>query len=395
MKQYIDYLNDISIEKNQHKRIMERLNQKDSSFAENHTVRQFLKMATCAAVLILCVFTFPKLLPKPNTDLPKPVNANFKDYQNEDIYDAERLYSCIINYQRMGFMKISDFFSSNMNFNFVFAKVIAIDEQKVDTETTDNILEQTVTLKIIKSIYGETELPETIKVIQLKGGEYDNYWKDHLLQANGTYFLPIIYYGDINSDVIAQYDVLFEVDEAGRIWSHSKSYGFYRFDGKPADDLTDFIVAQTTDKNFSKAFSDLGRVVGSQGALSEVEILSSEFESDEYGNTRISYQVKVNKVLMISPDIRYAWQVNKGDEIHITSNDYIDYLVPGKSYLMVISTNGTEFNLNSDQVAKIKETGRITPVSIYNVFNEYNGYTCDEVKKDAELAIEWYIKYAK
>ena len=65
MKSYTDYMDNISVDKELHERIMERVTQKSTPQHRPRAVFRYAGLAACAAVLLLCVWTIPGLFNAP------------------------------------------------------------------------------------------------------------------------------------------------------------------------------------------------------------------------------------------------------------------------------------------------------------------------------------------
>ena len=80
--------------------------------------------------------------------------------------------------------------------------------------------------------------------------------------------LPLGYWHDNDTwYVIGDLDVLFEIDDNGCVWTHSKYEDFNRFDGENAEILADAVTAFTSDENFLSATTAFGQIARHWGVL--------------------------------------------------------------------------------------------------------------------------------
>lgn len=88
---------------------------------------------------------------------------------------------------------------------------------------------------VLETVYGKvSESPEIQQ--QLLVGCKETYSEKHLLREGGVYLLPLKKYGS-GYIIIGDTQVLLEINEAGRVFSHSYHAAFMRYDGKPYADV--------------------------------------------------------------------------------------------------------------------------------------------------------------
>lgn len=154
--------------------------------------------------------------------------------------------------------QLSGFFTTPINYGSarisLFAFVRVLDANRWDTHDTLFTTGQKSTLQIILPIWncGNVEIPEIITIEQAARVNTDPI----LLSEGAVYLLPLTHSNWNGNDtwhIRSPYTVLFEVDDTGRIWSHSPFESFNRFDGKDASVVVDEIIAITSDENFSAA----------------------------------------------------------------------------------------------------------------------------------------------
>lgn len=70
MKDYIDYMDNISVDQELHDKIMKRVEQKPDSRYRNRTIYRIAGLAACVAVIFACVFAVPGLLNTAGDNVP-------------------------------------------------------------------------------------------------------------------------------------------------------------------------------------------------------------------------------------------------------------------------------------------------------------------------------------
>jgi hypothetical protein len=258
-----------------------------------------------------------------------------------------------------------------------------------------------------------------------------------LMREGGVFLLPL-WYNDGTDDWRDEgwynwtyFDVLYEVDNNGLIWSRSNYSAFNRFDGLHTSVLTKAILGIANgDENFGRdiAHTQFGSA-SDEGVLAIVTVISSESRllfptgQELWEN---NYTVRMEEVLSTPTPFglqrggwfdtiqrwRENWQVSEkwwqgwGQNTEITAVETSfsgSVLETGERYLVFITPSygnwGAQFSFyESESVARINADGTITPVSgegnIWNVFDEYDGYTVEKLTELAKLANTWHEKYS-
>jgi hypothetical protein len=65
MRKYIEYLDGITVDAEQHGRIMKRLDEKPPPLRQKRTMYQYMGLAACLAIVLLCVWAIPGLFDNP------------------------------------------------------------------------------------------------------------------------------------------------------------------------------------------------------------------------------------------------------------------------------------------------------------------------------------------
>ena len=362
---------------------------------------RFTGLAACAAVLLLCVWAVPGLFntsqdnsiirvpfdPGNTSIAGLPVdNFNLADLHNPGGAEADRIV----------FQSLRDFYYSN-NPCFAFVRVI---ETELWTEKyRDWSAEiQTSTLHILSALSGDDKPPETIRVRQSKFGGCCADEETNLLRAGGVYLLPLSHWdGDDTWYIHGDLDVLFEVDDQSRIWSHSQFEGFSRFNGKDASVLADSIAALTSDENFSSAITTFGRIAREWGALVEATVVTVTQTNDQWGYELVEYYIRADNVLSVAANPWYTWAAASGDEMSVISNGNIEHFKPGERYLLLLDPSEGGPYTSPERAAIIGEGGTIAPLATSewtSVFAEFDGYTVAQMGEEALRAIAWHERYA-
>ena len=388
-------------------------------------------VATAAAVLF-CVFALPNLIniPAANNSINNPATSFAPngaagtasqiaahdpgdtalaglpalDFSLADLHNSSGAAM-----SRMIYTKIADIFSSGAPDIIAYVRVLDAElwtdkEERVDSgkyfEGTSE--KQTSTVHILSSLWNKVEVSGTISVMQHKYGGCCADEETNLLRVGGVYMLPLWHWEEDDIWAIGgDLDVLFEVDDQGRVWSHSMFDEFRRFDGKEATALTESVSALTSDANFPAAVTAFGRITNSWGRLVEVTVLSSEQGANEYGYDQIEYRMRVDDVLSVASNPSYTWQTATGDEIIAISHGDAGYLDIGMRYLLCLDPSEGGPYIEATRAASIGSDGTISAIPLQeqdswqkSIFSEYNGYTPAQMQEEARRAKTWHEKYA-
>lgn len=144
----------------------------------------------------------------------------------------------IINGNINSTVKIEDLkslFQNGMN-SFIVAKV-----DRIDTVNVGDVSKAQVSyVTVIDNIYGINN-GENIAVFQndIAGGK-------NLLRVDGVYLLPL-HKQEGNEYIMGETDFLLEIDDSGKVWSHSSNDNFSKYDGQSAADVISQIKTLTSD----------------------------------------------------------------------------------------------------------------------------------------------------
>jgi hypothetical protein len=392
MKSYTEYMDNISVDAELHDKIIKRITQKPSPIKRNRAILRYSGLAACALILIVCIWMVPVLFNNNSTIPPifdksivgLPVeNFNLADIDNHTMAD------------RRAFNKLTDFFSYHSPDMFAFVRVI--DTELKDEKNRDHrTLQQTSSLQILSVVWNrKIDIPEIISTTQYLFGGCCGDEITNLLRNGGVYLLPLIQHQD-KWYIMSDLDVLFEVDDKGRIWSHSPFEGLNRFDGEYANILAESITALTLDINFPAAITTFGNYSRDWGVLAETTVLSVTPTKDKWDNDCYHYILTVDSIL--STTEKHPWQPVSDEILAISFGPY-SIIEQGEKYLMILDIYEDEVHLEQGRIAKINEDGTINAIHSIpyenNIFFEFNGFTVEQMKTEAERAKAWHAAYVK
>ncbi|SHO48343.1 hypothetical protein [Anaerocolumna xylanovorans] len=278
---------------------------------------------------------------------------------------------------RIAFSNFLNFFEYGTS-SFVIVKVA--DTQPVPATGDDMSEKQTSAVKILETVWGD-DVPKAIDVTQYLYGGCTGDEATNLLREGGVYLLPLENYkGEyyLNGDL----DVLFEIDDQGRIWSHSDYPDFNRYDGEDYQAVTKEIMRISQDDALILATSSFGMAMRGWQLL-EVTITSDpEEEKDEYGYIEVVYAARVESTLSgDDPGTKILLHSNTNEDVPLSS---------GKRYLLFVDNYDGKHYMNPNMLASVEADGTIKNLGGEgSTFAEYNSYTVEEVSKLAHEVTEF------
>jgi len=310
----------------------------------------------------------------------------------------------------MGIYKTERFFSqyNGIPDMFVFARVLDTEQvNETPCNLASSIIRKISSVQILSVIWSrDGSIPETLSITQYLYGGCCADEPTNLLREGGVYLLPLVYWKYTDTWRIADdLDVLFEVDDKGRVWSHSSYEGFKRFDGNDVNILLNELTAMISDENFSAAISRFGLITRGNGSvLMEVTHLSVNSKKNILAHTETEYYEHAFRVEKILSTVAERFpSYDAGDEIKARSYDsitkvhleingrYLIFYYPDEEGLQQIGTGDT---------AKINGDGTITEVFTppdysHRAFEGYNGYTVAQMEEEAKRAKAWQDTHVK
>ncbi|MCL2158683.1 MAG: hypothetical protein FWH48_04670, partial [Oscillospiraceae bacterium] len=325
--------------------------------------------------------------------------------------DFALAYSQTSTMDRIPYTRPYDLFSryNGVPDMFVFVRVL-------DTEQTEDKplyrysgnntrQRQNSSVQILSTIWSRNDdAPETISITQYLFGGCRIDEPNNLLRKGGVYVLPLEYWA--NGDtyrIVGELDVLFELDEKGRAWSHSIWEDFKRFDGSDATILLDAIDALTSDENFSAAVTRFGLVVRNDQStliLMEATHLSATSIKDYFDHDCYEHSFRVDAILSMPENFLHP---NVGDEIKAISSSQITqiHLEQGGRYLIFYYTSSEDRpQIWPGSIAKINDDGTISEIftppndDMHRTFEGYDGFTVEQMKEEADRAKAWHEAHA-
>jgi hypothetical protein len=278
-------------------------------------------------------------------------------------------------------------------------------------------IHQESTLQVLSTVWSNTTLPTTVTITQSihgYGGTVTN-----ALRKDGVYLLPLNRFdwdNRITWSAYGEWDVLFEVDNNGRIWSHSQFEGFNRFDGKPAQELANAIVNLTSDSIFKYANGEFGQTAKEGYALAEITINAERTTTTPWGGSFSSYEISVDRV-HVPTTLEHSRKVTLGNITAQTWNR--GSFAVGNRYLTFVYHNSEQYSIEPTEAAIIGANGRLSqipeptrePVRVNSnedgyegdgydyvdqewewstVFDGMYGYTIAQIVDIANRSIEWH-----
>ena len=307
---------------------------------------------------------------------------------------------------RMAYSKLNDFFTQYNSVPDMFVFVRVIDTEQIDetpSYSASSRIRQNSSVQILSTVWSrDSSTPETLSVTQYLSGGCCADEPTNLLREGGVYLLPLSY--GVNSNtwhIGGDLDVLFEVDDKGRVWSHSAYDGFKQFDGEDVNILLEAITTFTSDENFSAAVSRFGLIVrGNWAILMETTFLSVIPAEDRYDNDCYINTFIVDNILSSAAE-RLSHPAG-GDEIEAKSYTTLTsiHLEQSERYLIFYAPDeygGTQ--IDTEIIAKINDDDTITELFVaydyHRAFEGYNGYTVEQMKEEAERAKAWHEAHVK
>ncbi len=295
---------------------------------------------------------------------------NFKLSEIEGLMEADRV----------AFLNLLDFFEYDTD-SFVIVKVA---DTHQETATSSEISDKQIsTVKVLETLWGD-EVPEAIPITQYLYGGCTGDEATNLMRKDGVYLLPLAEYSG-EYYLVGDLDVLFEVDDKGRIWSHSDYSDFSRFDGEDYQVVTDEVLRITQDDTLMLATSELGMALQGWQQLLEVTIQSDKAEeTNEYGYTEAVYRARVEKILNgAEPETEVILRSNSNEDLPLNK---------GERYLLFVDSYDDMHYINANMMAGVNTDGTIKNLgNNRSPFAEYNGYTVEKMQELADQVAE-YLK---
>ena len=373
-------------------------------------IKMAVLLAACAVLAVVFLFALQNgSMPAIERLAPPSIDAVSTDIPQSDLTDTSIVGLPVDNFSladinigmemdRPLYSRLCDFFDNNAPNMFAFVRVLGTEQWEVKNSDQSAWYQwkQTSSLRVLSVVWSQgSSTPETLSVTQyLYGGCFGE--KTNLLREGGVYLLPLDYWQDMDTwYVIGDLDVLFEVDDRGRVWTHSQYGDFKRFDGEDTGTLANTIEALTSDKDFSAATTSFGSIARHWGILVETTVISETLNTDQWGYKQYGYVLSSNSILSTATATGSDHEWLDDDEIHAVSYTP-DLLEPGMQYLIFLDSSEDGPFVVETCVAKINDDGTITAIHSpygYNTFDEFNGFTPRQMADLAERSKAWHEKH--
>jgi len=271
---------------------------------------------------------------------------------------------------------LRDFFDLELH-SFVLARVT--DTRELSPEYEYQSGRQRVMLEVLEWAYDQplgSQEPITITLTQPIYGGCTMDEQTNLLRKGGVYVLPLVEF-EGEFWLMGDFDVLFEVDERGLIYSHSSFEEFAAYDGKPWEALMEAVRAIVRDNPLVAQYPRLARVLREGMGLAVIAMLDSGTVGDAGGSPYVSQQARAERILRQGTGLV---RLEEG-EFTINTAGGEAQARAGERYLAFIYGNEIEYSFESNRAARINADGTITPLTEgWNAFSQMRGMTVDQVQ---------------
>jgi hypothetical protein len=297
----------------------------------------------------------------------------------------------------MRYYNFHDFLVSTVSRELVFAKVADIEVDAVHTSARQ------VTFEILAVVWGRgAVIPESMTL------RHVHYFDDvNEFHQDGVYLIPISHDYTQNRfyyKTEGTLDVMFQVDDQGRVWSHSSHEGFNQFDGEDVSVIVGAINDLTAHPHFDLALTTFGKAVRDY-ALTDITVHSVEEHRRDNGVTvnLVTFDAK----FLSTPTDAYPWW-NLNDRVIVgeclSSAGLHSIIAPfesGERYLVFLPRvhyAGREQSISPLWGASVRSDGTISGLNqdapYVRPFVDFEGFTIDEIIEQTEFVREWYALHA-
>ena len=253
---------------------------------------------------------------------------------------------------------------------------------------------------VLKMVYSREDFAEPL-YIKIKQSIIKNHFclgTTNLLRNGGVYLLPLSHDDDA-WHIMGDMDVLFEIDEAGKVWSHSSFEDFKQYDGKSIESFIEDLQNMFSDEEFMLANSPFA-VTLRGWTLADITITSkNEGEIDQHGYEYISYSFVVHEVLSVPKHDDCAPLEETGHiEVHMNEASTIS-LLQGSRYLIFLDKHKDEIYWTTSVrlIAEIGNDDTITAILVpdqhhlgTNIFTPYDGYKISDIREMVLRIEAWH-----
>jgi hypothetical protein len=310
--------------------------------------------------------------------------------------DNTRIGNSEITEGRFYYTQFRDFFTVGPIDAFLLVKVTETNRRvHEDGDYQDEMWDSDV--QVLLEVYSNgMAVPETLTITQ----NYFAHDYGEALRKGGIYLLPISHFiwEDFESIQIAgDRDVLFEVDEKGKVWSRSHREAFNKFDGMGVTEVVNVISDMTSHPDFRLAVSEFGKAAGAGYTLAEITVTGiRKVERDDWaGNYNYFADITIDEIYIHGD---FQPQFSLGEYETLPWNPSL--FEAGERYLLYLADTGTVgFVLYGHLGARLEADGTVSQIidpdneEFSSCFDGHYGKTVPELIELIKRAALWYDLY--
>ena len=348
-------------------------------------VKRLIPAIACLAVMLAMVFIFPHFINNnitPTGTIPSETKSPTTDLSMRGLpVDNFSLANVESGGNLMDRMVFSDF-ASLWRYADCFVVVKVYDVKNTKSDDSYSFDTQKSDLVVLQNIYGECET-DTLQIRQAIIKDHFCLGTTNLLRNEGVYLLPLRQIDGYGFHIVNDMDALFEIDDKGKVWSHSDFEDFNRYDGKNIEDLIEDLQNLFSDENFILVNSSFSNSLRSW-TLANIKITSIEQgTTDQYGQSNLIYNFDINEILS-EPTKGESISHGKTGSLTILTDETDKFtMIVGNQYLIYLDYFEDKIYTASSMIAEIGNDDTITaiPSSVgTSVFTLYNGLKTADIK---------------
>ena len=352
-------------------------------------VKRLVPVAACLVLVFAALFAYPQLTNNAS-DAPSLLDNSMRGLSVKNFSLADTKNGSTMD--RMAFQSFGSLFEYGAE-HFVVVKITDTHTQK--GKSGGGFDRQVSEAYVLQSIYGKCET-STISITQSVIKDHFCLGTTNLLRKGGLYLLPLSQ-NDDTWNILGDMDVLFEIDDTGKVWSHSDFADFNRFDGKSIESMIDELQILFSNADFMLANSPFGGVLRSW-SLADVTISDKSHEkTDKNGDSYYNFAFTVHEILSV-PHSESTTPLGKTGSIKVYTDevDAIQFLT-GNRYLLCLDRYEGDIYVNSLMIAKIGNDETITAMPApdtqsfmgASVFTPYDGYKLADIRAMVSRIKAW------
>lgn len=359
------------------------------------SIKRLVPVAACFAVVLAAIIAFPHF-PTNNIDISGTSPNGVSDSKNSPPIDSSMHGLPVENFNladvenggammdRIGFINFGSLFEYGVDY---FA-VVKITDTQIQKDKSEGYFERQVSdAYVLQSLYKECE-SSTMQITQSVIKNHFCLGTTNLLRKGGVYLLPLTQ-SDGKYYIMGDMDVLFEIDDTGKVWSHSDFEDFNRYDGKSVESLINDLKNMFSNDDFMLANTPFSHTLNGW-TLADITISAKSNEKiDKYGSGYFNYAFTLHKILSNPSHSNSAPIEETGNiKVYTDESDSIK-LLPGNRYLICLDRYEDEIHVNSRMIAKVVNDETITAILApdnqsylgASVFTPYDGYKISDIRE--------------